>query len=59
VNDRLIQVLQHKNKQFKEILNGGDKSNQYAAAFSFRSFQILGFDTDMMLEVLEVTTAKV
>lgn len=55
VNDRLIELLRPRNEHLVEILESDRWVSQPADEYSFRLFQILSFEADVMQQILETT----
>ena len=54
VNNRLINIVGGQNPALARMLQQQEWQNQSAAKFSFRIFQFLKFDPDLMQELLEM-----
>lgn len=57
VNNRLIQLLGDKNQALVAVLKDPQWFNQPPAQYSFRLFQILNFEADIMQNILEAKQA--
>ena len=57
INERLIGLVED-NEELKTLLQQDEWLNQTPAEFSFRIFQFLRFDPDIMQEMLEQTTVR-
>jgi len=58
VNDRLIRILRSRDRQLIDILESDAWFNQPPADYSFRLFQVLNFDADIMQQILETRRAS-